>query len=148
MSNTAQEQNNSVCPASDDNAGGMILNVAQLACTNVYYRQEIWTGTHMQMTVMSIPSGGEVGLELHADFDQLLLVERGVASVYMGETKQSVGFVGYANTDCAIVVPSGTWHNVINDQKCPLKLASVYAPPHHPVGTVQKTKFDSDLADY
>ena len=127
---------------------GVLLNITKLACTNPYYRQEIWTGDNMQLTVMSIPAGGEVGLEMHPDFDQMLRVEHGVASVYMGATKQSVRFVGRADTDYAIAIPAGTWHNVVNDQRCPLKLSSVYAPPHHPVGTVHRTKFDSDLADY
>ena len=127
---------------------GKILNISQIACANPYYRQEIWTGDHLQLTVMSIPAGGEIGLELHDTFDQLLRIERGGGAVYIGETKQTVKYVGYANSDDLIVIPAGTWHNVINDQPRPLKLYSVYAPPHHPVGTVHKTKFDSDIADY
>lgn len=127
---------------------GALINIHREACTNQYYRKEIWTGEHMQLTLMSIPVGGEVGLELHTDVDQMLLVQYGVATVYMGATKQTVKCVGTANAEYAILVPAGTWHNVINEQSVPLKLVSVYAPPHHPVGTVHKTKFDSDLADY
>ena len=127
---------------------GKILNISRIACANPYYRQEVWTGDYLQVTVMTIPAGGEIGLELHDAFDQLLRIERGGGAVYMGETKQTVQYVGYANSDDVIVIPAGTWHNVINDQTRPLKLYSVYAPPHHPVGTVHKTKFDSDIADY
>ena len=126
---------------------GTLLNVHNATCANALYRKEIWTGQYLQLTVMSIPAGGEIGLELHEDTDQLLKVEYGLASVYMGDTKQGVKFVGHANPDYAILVPAGTWHNVINEQNTPLKLFSVYAPPHHPKGTVHKTKFDSDLAD-
>ncbi|MBQ4443058.1 MAG: cupin domain-containing protein [Clostridia bacterium] len=129
-------------------AAGEVLNVSQITCANPYYRKEIWTGDYMQLTVMSIPTGGEVGLERHETFDQMLRVESGVGTVYMGATKQEVKFVGYANADSLILVPAGTWHNVLNDQNRPLKLYSVYAPPHHPVGTLQKTKFEADLADY
>jgi len=126
----------------------LLINIHNAANTNIFYRKEIWTGEYLQVTVMSIPAGGEIGLELHEDFDQLLKIENGLAAVYMGETKQGVRFVGNANSDYAILIPAGTWHNVINEQDTPLKLFSVYAPPHHPKGTVHKTKFDSDLADY
>ena len=125
-----------------------LINLRFDSRTNDYYRKEIWTGEHLQLTVMSIPIGGEVGLELHNDNDQFIGVEYGMAAVYMGATKQGVKYVGNANADYAIIVPAGTWHNIINDGNCPLKLYSVYAPPHHPKGTIHKTKFDSDLADY
>ena len=125
-----------------------LINIRATARANNYYRKEIWTGEHLQITVMSIPVGGEIGLEIHNDNDQLLGIEYGVASVYEGRTKQGVKFVGNVNPDYVITIPAGTWHNVINDGNCPLKLFSVYAPPHHPKGTVHKTKFDSDLADY
>lgn len=127
---------------------GALINIRNVAGSNNYYRREVWTGEHLQLTVMSIPIGGEVGLELHNDNDQFLGVEYGVASVYMGQTKQSVRFIGDVNQDYVIIIPAGTWHNVINEGNHPLKIYSVYAPPHHPKGTVHKTKFDSDLADY
>ena len=96
---------------------------------------------------MSIPPGGEIGLEIHENLDQFLRIEYGVASVYMGKTKQDVKFIGDANPDYAILIPAGTYHNIINQQKIPLKLYSIYAPPQHPIGTVHKTKFDADLAE-
>ena len=125
-----------------------IINVKKLTHYNNYFRKEIWTGTYSQITVMSIPAGGEIGLELHTDLDQILVVEYGVASVFMGKTKNSVTFNGYANSNCAIIIPAGTYHNVINEQVYPLKLISIYAPPKHTVGTIHKTKFESDLEEY
>lgn len=125
-----------------------LLNLNNVARSNRFYRKEIWTGEYLQLTVMSIPVGGEVGLELHNENDQMIGVEYGVASVYSGATKQGVKFMGNVNSDYAIFIPAGTWHNIINDGNVPLKLYSVYAPPHHPKGTMHKTKFDSDLADY
>ena len=125
-----------------------LLNIRALARTNMNFRTEIWTGEHLQVTVMSIPVGGEVGLEIHNENDQFIGVEYGVASVYFGETKQGVRFVGNVNPNYVIIVPAGTWHNIINVGNVPLKLYSVYSPPHHPKGTVHKTKFESDLADY
>ena len=97
---------------------------------------------------MSIPVGGEVGLEIHNEDDQILGITFGVASVYTGETKAGIKFLGNVNPNYLIVIPAGTWHNVINEGRTPLKLFSVYAPPHHPKGTIHATKFDSDLADY
>ena len=124
-----------------------VLNIHKETLTNKYYRKSIWTGDYLQVTVMSIPAGGEIGLEMHLDTDQFIRVEFGVGSVYMGKTKQDVKFVGDANSNYAILVPAGTWHNVINNQRTPLKVYSIYAPPHHPIGTIHKTKFDSDLAN-
>ena len=125
-----------------------IINVKHLTSFNNCFRKEVWTGDHAQITIMSIPSGGEIGLEIHDNLDQILVIEYGVGSVYMGKTKNSVAFRGCANNECAIIIPAGTYHNVINEQPFPLKLFSVYAPPKHPVGTIHKTKFDSDLEDY
>ena len=127
---------------------GTLINIENTARSNNYYRREIWTGEHLQITVMSIPVGGEIGLELHTGNDQMIGIVYGVASVYMGETKQGVKFVGNVNPDYVVTVPAGTWHNVVNEGNYPLKVYSVYAPPHHPKGTIHKTKFDSDLADY
>ncbi|MBO7527516.1 MAG: cupin domain-containing protein [Clostridia bacterium] len=125
----------------------VVINIQKETRLNTYYRKAIWTGNYLQVTVMSIPAGGEIGLEMHPDTDQFIRVEFGVGSVYMGKTKQDVKFVGDANSNYAILVPAGTWHNVINNQRTPLKVYSIYAPPHHPIGIIHKTKFDSDLAN-
>ena len=125
-----------------------IINVFNLSMLNNNFRKEVFTGQYSQITVMSIPSGGEIGLEFHSDLDQILVIEYGVASVYTGKSKNSVAFNGCANNQCAVLIPAGTYHNIINEQNVPLKLFSVYAPPKHPIGTVHKTKFQSDLEDY
>ena len=124
-----------------------VVNIDKETKCNNNYRKAIWTGEHLQVTVMSIIPGGEIGLEIHENLDQFLRVEYGVASVYMGKTKPDVKFLGNANDNYAIIIPAGTWHNIINEQNIPLKLHSVYAPPKHPIGTVQKTKFEADLAE-
>ena len=124
-----------------------IINVRNETLCNQNFRKEIWTGAGLQITVMSIPVGGEIGLEMHDDLDQFIKVESGLADVYMGERKQCVKQIGKINPNSAVVVPSGTWHNIINACGCPLKVYSVYAPPKHKVGTVHKSKLDSDLSD-
>ena len=122
-----------------------IINIRSETLRNPNFRKEIWTGEYLQITVMSVPVGGEIGLEMHDDLDQFIKVESGCANVYMGRTKQSLKLVGKVNSDYAIVIPVGVWHNVVNACSCPLKAYSVYAPPKHPIGTVHATKLDSDV---
>ena len=126
---------------------GKVINIHKETCANNNFRKEIWTGEYLQITVMSIPAGGEIGLEIHEGLDQFLRIEYGVGSVFMGKTKKCVKFMGNVNSDYAIAIPAGTWHNLVNNGNCPLKLYSIYAPPKHPIGTVHKTKLDSDLAE-
>ena len=129
------------------NGEGGVLPIRKLTLSNGFFRREIWTGEHAQITVMCIPAGGEIGLEIHDDLDQILVIEYGVGSVYVGKDRKNVAFAGEADASSAVVIPAGTYHNVLNRRNAPLKLFSVYAPPKHPVGTIHRTKFDSDLAD-
>ena len=129
----------------EQNLTGGVANLQKATLYNNYYRREMWTGEHLQITVMAIPVGGEVGKEIHADLDQLLVVEQGTAYVFMSKTEQAeLPFVGEATEGCGILIPAGTYHNVINEGRIPLKMFSVYAPPKHPVGTLQKTKAEAD----
>ncbi len=129
----------------DLGAKPQLLNIHNEVCQNTNFRTTLWTGEHLQLTVMCIPVGGEVGLEFHEDVDQFLKIESGFACVYMGKTKQCVTCFGTADRDSAIIIPQKTWHNIINVGRMPLKLYSLYAPPEHPFGTIHKKKLDSDL---
>ena len=124
-----------------------LIDIREETLCNSNFRKVIWTGEHLQVTVMSIPVGGEIGLEMHDNLDQFIKVESGLANVYMGESKETLKLVGKVNSNYAILIPARTWHNIINVCSCPLKVYSVYAPPNHPFNTVHKTKLDSDLAD-
>ena len=117
-----------------------VTNVAMSGIKNNNFRTTIWTGEYMQMTLMAIPPCGEVGLELHPDTDQFIRIEQGKALVKMGECKDALNYLQNAGCGDAILIPAGTWHNIINTGTEPLKLYSVYAPPHHPRGTVQPVK--------
>ena len=125
-----------------------LINIRKETECNKNFRTVIWTGKHLQVTVMSIPVGGEIGLERHDDVDQFIKVESGCANVYMGACKEEVKLVGKVNANYAVVIPAGTWHNILNACSCPLKVYSVYAPPQHPLGTIHKSKLDSDLAEH
>ena len=124
-----------------------LIDIRNEALSNENFRKVIWTGEHLQVTVMSIPAGGEIGLEMHDDVDQLVKVEGGCANVYMGACKHQVKCMGKINANYAVLIPAGTWHNIINACSCPLKVYSVYAPPKHSQGTIHKSKLDSDLAE-
>lgn len=100
----------------------------------------LWTGNNLQVTLMTIPVGGDVGLEQHMGIDQFLRIEEGMAQVLMGDSQDKLDFVRDVEDDYAIFVPAGKWHNIVNKGDKPLKLYSIYAPAEHPHGTVHKTQ--------
>lgn len=117
-----------------------IVNIEEATLENDTFRTALWTGGQLQMTVMSIPVGGDVGLEVHGKEDQFLRVEQGRARVLMGESKDDFTFDEEVGDDWVILVPKGYWHNIVNIGDEPLKLYSLYAPPHHAHGTVHETQ--------
>lgn len=121
-----------------------VVNLVCATENNPYYRRTLWTGEHLQLTLMCIPPRGEIGLEVHPDDDQFLQIEEGCGTVMMGACRDCLPFRRSVNGGDAIFVPAGTWHNVVNTGDAPLKLYSVYAPPHHPRGTLHRTKAESD----
>lgn len=117
-----------------------VTNIEQATKQNNNFRTALWTGNHLQLTLMSINAGEDIGLECHPNLDQFLRIEQGQGLVKMGTSKDNLDFRRKVSDDYAIFVPAGTWHNLINTGKKPLKLYSIYAPPQHPKGTVHKTK--------
>lgn len=114
-----------------------IKNIEQETLANENFRTEIFTGQLMQLTVMSIPVGGDIGKEVHPHTDQFLRIEQGTGKAIMGDQEYDV------TDDFAIIIPAGTEHNVINTGEIPMKLYSIYTPPNHPRGTVDKTQADA-----
>jgi len=127
----------------DYGAKPFVININEASKQNNTYRTALWTGTHLQVTLMSLNVGEDIGLEIHPNVDQFLRVEQGQGIVQMGKSKDKLDFKSNVNDDTAIMVPAGTWHNVINTGNTPLKLYSIYAPPNHPFGTVHVTKADA-----
>ena len=117
-----------------------VININKAAIQNDTYRTALWTGNNLQLTLMSIKVGDDIGLEVHPSIDQFIRIERGQGLVKMGKSKDNLTYQRNVSDDFAIFIPAGTWHNVINTGMTPLKLYSIYAPPQHPRGTVQKTK--------
>ena len=123
------------------------VNINEVARQNNAYRTSIWTGQNLQVTLMSIAVGDDIGLEIHPNLDQFLRIEHGKGIVRMGKSKDQLSFERKVYDHSAIMVPSGTWHNVINTGKVPLKLYAIYAPTEHPHGTVHATKADAMAAE-
>ncbi|MCL2034196.1 MAG: cupin domain-containing protein [Oscillospiraceae bacterium] len=121
----------------------LVINIPAATRRNRNFRTAVWTGGHLQMTLMRIPVCGDIGLEIHHDEDQLIRIEEGRARIQMGSSKETLDYERNACAGCAVFVPAGTWHNITNIGNGPLKLSSVYAPPHHPLGTIHKTKEDA-----
>ncbi len=96
---------------------------------------------------MSIPVGGEIGLEVHNGIDQFLRIEEGKGRVQMGDAEDDLVFDQAIGDDWVVLVPAGTWHNITNVGDEPLKIYSIYAPPEHPHGTVHATKAKGDAAE-
>lgn len=125
-----------------------VANIEQITAENTNFRTAVWTGCNLQMTRMCIPPCGEIGLEIHEDTDQFIQVVRGRAVVKMGNCKNQLDFRKIMCRGDGVFIPAGTWHNIINTGSGPLKIFSIYAPPRHPRGTVQKTKMDAEMEEY
>ncbi|WP_175991644.1 cupin domain-containing protein [Bacillus sp. Marseille-Q1617] len=123
------------------------IDIEEATVSNNTFRTALWTGEHLQVTLMSIGVGEDIGLENHPELDQFLRIEQGQGVVQMGNDPNNLTFQRNVEDDYAIVIPAGTWHNLTNTGNEPLKLYSIYAPPQHPKGTVHKTKADAMAAE-
>ena len=106
---------------------------------NAEYRSVAWSGRYLQVTLMSIPVGGDVGLEAHPETDQFLRLDTGHGRVQMGAAKDALSFEKDVSDGWCVLVPAGTWHNITNTGTTPMQLYTVYAPAHHRPDTVQAT---------
>ncbi len=121
-----------------------VVDIEEATIQNNNFRTALWTGKHLQLTLMSINVGEDIGLEVHHDLDQFIRIERGQGLVMMGDSRDNLDFRQRVEDDDVIFIPAGKWHNIINTGRTPLKLYSIYAPPAHPHGTVHKTKKDAE----
>ena len=119
-----------------------VINIENATKENNTFRTALWTGKHLQLTLMSIEINDDVGLEVHNDLDQFIRIEEGEGFVMMGDSRDNLDFKRRVSDDYVILIPAGKWHNLINVGYEPLKLYSIYAPPEHPHGTIHKTKED------
>ena len=121
------------------------FDIEQATVANENYRTVAWTGKHLQVTLMSIPVGESIGLEVHPDNDQFLRLDAGRGRCVMGPAKDDLDFEQEVTDGWAVQVPAGTWHDIINIGDEPMRLYAVYAPVHHAQGIVQPTEEDAEL---
>jgi mannose-6-phosphate isomerase-like protein (cupin superfamily) len=127
----------------DEKMTGYVGHIEQQTLKNNYFRKVIYTGKYAQLVLMCLKPGEEIGDEVHNTVDQFFRLEKGEALfVFNGKEKHKV-----KDAD-AVIVPAGTFHNVINPSKTKkLKLYTIYSPPNHPDKTVHKTKKEAEKAE-
>ena len=123
---------------------GYVGPIEKETLKNKFFRRVLFTGLHAQLVVMCLQGGEEIGNEVHLNVDQFFRIEEGKAKfVFNGSEEHKV------KNGEAVVVPAGTYHNVINASKSePLKLYTIYTPPQHPDGTIHKTKAEAEAAEH
>ena len=123
---------------------GYVGPIEKFTQKNKYFRRVLFTGKHLQLVVMCLQPEEEIGNEVHSGVDQFFRIEEGNARFILnGSEKHKVG------AGDAVVVPAGTYHNVINTSSTEqLKLYTVYTPPEHRDGTVHKTKAEAEAAEH
>jgi mannose-6-phosphate isomerase-like protein (cupin superfamily) len=115
---------------------GFVDNIETLTTQNTDFRRVLYTGEHLQLVLMSLAPGEEIGSEVHEEHDQFFRVESGEGEVVIDGERRKV------RDDDAIIVPAGARHNVINTGDTPLKLYTLYGPPEHEEGVVHEDKDD------
>jgi mannose-6-phosphate isomerase-like protein (cupin superfamily) len=120
---------------------GFVSNIVNDTLQNKNFRKVLYTGTYMQLVVMSLQPGEEIGVEVHPNVDQFFRVEEGLATVIINGEEQIIV------DDDVVIVPAGAEHNIINTGTEVVKLYTIYAPPNHPEGTIHKTKAEADAAE-
>lgn len=120
---------------------GFIRDIEELTEKNMNFRRVLYTAKHLQLVVMSLPPGEEIGEEVHPEHDQFFRVEKGKGEIWMDGTRSKI------ESDMAIVVPAGARHNIKNTGDKPLKLYTIYGPPQHEDGIVQATKEDATASE-
>ena len=110
---------------------------------NNFFRKVLFTGKYNQLVVMCLQGGEEIGNEVHPNVDQFFRIEEGNARFVFNEKEEHL-----AGDGDAVVVPAGTYHNVINTSSTkPLRRYTIYTPANHPDGTVHKTRAEADAAE-
>ena len=120
---------------------GYVANIEGLTEDNTDFRRVLYSGAHLQLVLMSVPPGEELGGEIHADNDQFFRIEKGKGMIVIDGVTHKV-----KSGDCA-VIPAGAHHNLICTGHEALKVYTLYGPSHHRAQLVQKTKAEADASD-
>ena len=116
---------------------GFVSDIEKETLENEYFRKVLYTASYLQLVVMSIPEGDDIGEEIHGQ-DQFIRIEQGTAKAELDGVAHEIV------ADSVVVIPAGTKHNIINTGAGALKLYTIYATPHHEDGTIHKTKEEAE----
>ena len=117
---------------------GYCDNIERQTVANQDFRRVLYTGKNLQLVLMTLQPGDEIGEEVHEDRDQFFRIEEGEGVITIDGVENRV------EDDFAVIVPAGARHNVINRSATPLRLYTIYGPPEHLDGIVQSTKAEAD----
>ena len=120
---------------------GYVDDIEKATVENEDFRRVLYTGKNLQLVLMTLPPGCDIGEEVHEDRDQFFRIEEGEGVIVIDGVENPI------EDDIAVIDPAGARHNVVNTGDQELKLYSIYAPPQHPDRTVHKTKADADAAE-
>jgi mannose-6-phosphate isomerase-like protein (cupin superfamily) len=120
---------------------GFVGDIEELTEDNKDFRRVLYTGKHLQLVLMALKPGEDIGEEVHADHDQFFRVEKGKGEVWIDGVRSKI------KSDDAIIVPAGAKHNVINTGDKSLKLHTIYGPPDHKDGVVRATKAEAEATE-
>jgi mannose-6-phosphate isomerase-like protein (cupin superfamily) len=120
---------------------GFVGDIESMTAQNEHFRRVLYTGPKLQLVLMSLAPGEEIGEEVHPDRDQFFRIEQGRGEVWIDGHRTEI------EEDSAIVVPSGARHNVRNTGARPMKLYTLYGPPEHQDGTVHVTKAEARTSE-
>lgn len=120
---------------------GFVDDIEELTEGNTDFRRVLYTGKNLQLVLMALKPGEEIGEEVHEDRDQFFRVEKGKGEIVID------GVTSAIKSDIAMIVPAGARHNVRNTGEKPLRLYTLYAPPEHRDGTIHATKADAEASD-
>lgn len=115
------------------------FDLEQATRANKNYRAVAWSGRYLQVTLMSIPVGGDIGLEVHPETDQFLRLDAGRGRAQIGPSRDRLTFDTEVSDGWCVLIPAGTWHNVTNIGNEPMQVYAIYAPAHHKPGKIHKT---------
>jgi mannose-6-phosphate isomerase-like protein (cupin superfamily) len=119
---------------------GFADNIEKLTEENNNFRQVLYTGQNLQLVLMALLPGEDIGEEIHDDRDQFFRFETGVGEVWIDDVANAV------KADDGVIVPAGAKHNVVNTGTEPLRLYTIYGPPEHLDGTVNSTKAEAEAS--
>lgn len=121
---------------------GFVTNIEQDTLENENFRKVLYTAKNMQLVVMSLEVGEEIGMETHPEHDQFIRIDAGSAKAILNGEESEL-----SDGSC-VIIPAGVEHNIVNTGEGKLKLYTIYSPPEHPDGTVHVTKAEADAAEH